>query len=103
MPLHMRLPKRGFNPLNPTKNQVINLSDIEKALTEGRLKKSEKITCETLIGAGLIRGNSQNPVRLLAKGTLKSKCDIEVDSASATAIEAVKKAGGSLSLLQQSK
>ena len=45
MPLHMRLPKRGFNPLNPTKNQVINLSDIEKALTEGRLKKSEKITC----------------------------------------------------------
>lgn len=98
MPLHMRLPKRGFTPINRVENQVVNLCDIDKALEAGRLEKGVKLTIDVLREAGLIRRNGKGPVRLLAKGTLKTKCDIEVDSASPAAIEAVKKAGGTLAL-----
>ena len=98
MPLHMRLPKRGFTPINRVENQVVNLCDIAKALEAGRLEKGAKITAETLRSAGIIRRNGSGPVRLLAKGDLKAKCEIVVDSASPAAVEAVKKAGGSVSL-----
>ena len=98
MPLHMRMPKRGFNPLNPTKLGWINLGRLQKAIDSKVLDPKNEITEEALVEAGLIR-RRRDGVRLLAKGELKSKVSIKVTGASAAAVAAVEKAGGSVTLL----
>lgn len=94
-PLHRRLPKRGFNNLFGRDFAEVNLGRIQWALDNGKLKAGEKITGAALQAAGLVRA-ARDGVRVLAKGTLKSKVDIEVAGASVAAIQAVKAAGGSL-------
>jgi large subunit ribosomal protein L15 len=95
MPLHMRLPKRGFNNIFAKDFAEVNLGRIQKAIDEKRLDASGKIDLEVLKKAGLI-AKSRDGVRLLAKGEIKAKLDIEVAGASASAVEAVNTAGGSV-------
>jgi len=93
MPLHMRMPKRGFN--NPFAKQFaeVNLWRLEQAIAAGKLDAKKAIDVEVLIAAGVVR-RAKDGVRLLGKGEIKSKIDITVYSASAAAKAAVEKAGG---------
>jgi len=95
MPLYMRIPKRGFHNHFANDFSEINLGRIQWAIDQGKLKADSTITGAALAEAGLVR-RSRDGVRLLGKGELKAKVNLEVAGASASAIEAVKKAGGSV-------
>jgi len=95
MPLHMRMPKRGFRNIFAKDFSEVNLGRIQKAIDDKRLDGGAKITEEVLRKAGLVH-KSRDGVRLLAKGEIKAKLTIEVAGASASAKEAVEKAGGSV-------
>ena len=95
MPLHMRIPKRGFVNNFANDFSVINLDRIQKAFDSGKLKTGEIITDATLLKAKMV-GGSRNGVRLLGKGAVTAKLDFEVAGASASAIAAVEQAGGSV-------
>ena len=97
MPLHMRLPKRGFNKPNRKAWAEVNVGRIEKAIAEGKIDVKKPINAEVLIAAGLVR-RELDGIRLLAKGELKSKLDVTVAGASKAAIEAVEKAGGKVTV-----
>jgi len=97
-PIHRRLPKRGFVPLNSTSHAVINLGSLQKALDEGRLDGKGAVNLETLKKSGLIRRNAAT-VKLLARGELKTKLALEVTHASGAAKAAVEKAGGTVKVL----
>ena len=98
MPLHMRMPKRGFNPLNPKKHQWINLTTLQNAIDNKKIDIKNDITEATLVEAGVVR-RKKDGVRLLARGELKAKVNITVSGASAAAIAAVEKVGGKVTLL----
>jgi large subunit ribosomal protein L15 len=95
MPLHMRMPKRGFRNIFANDFSEVNLGRLQKAIDDKRLDASGRITEEVLRKAGLAH-KSRDGVRLLAKGEIKAKIDIEVAGASASAREAVEKAGGTV-------
>ena len=95
MPLYQRLPKRGFNKPNRKKFAVINLGLIQKFVDEKKLDASAAITEEALVASGLVR-RVLDGVRVLAKGEITAKLNLEVTGASKAAIDAVEKAGGSL-------
>ena len=99
MPLHMRLPKRGFNVPNPKKLNAVNLGRLQLALEAGKLKKTETITASSLAIAGIIR-RPLDGVRILAKGELKEKLDFEVAGMSKGAQAAIEKLGGKITILQ---
>ncbi len=97
MPLHRRLPKRGFkNPFRLTYAEV-NLGRLQQAIDEGKLDSTVAIDESGLQQAGLFK-RRRDGVRLLAKGRLKAKIELTVTGASAAAIEAVERAGGSISV-----
>jgi large subunit ribosomal protein L15 len=98
MPLHMRMPKRGFNALNSKRTQWINLSTLQNAIDNKKIDAKNEITEDTLVEAGVLR-RKKDGVRLLARGELKAKVNITVSGASASAIAAVEKAGGKVTLL----
>lgn len=98
MPLHMRMPKRGFNPPAQRTLQWLNLGRLQKAIDNKQLDASAAITEDSLVEAGLLR-RKKDGVRLLAQGELKAKVNITVTGASAAAVAAVEKAGGSVTLL----
>jgi large subunit ribosomal protein L15 len=93
MPLHMRMPKRGFNNPFALKLAEVNLWRIQKALEAGKLDAKKAIDAEALIAAGVIR-RALDGVRLLGHGEIKAKLDITVWSATASALKAVEAAGG---------
>ena len=95
MPLYQRLPKRGFNKPNRKKFAVINLGLIQKFVDEKKIDVSAAITEEALVASGLVR-RVLDGVRVLAKGEITAKLNLEVTGASKAAIDAVEKAGGSL-------
>jgi large subunit ribosomal protein L15 len=96
MPIYRRLPKRGFfNPFRKVYAPV-NLGTLEAAIAAGRIDAGQPITEDGLRAAGLIRGRGIAGVRLLAKGEITRAVTITVAGASAAAIEAVQKAGGSV-------
>ena len=97
MPLHMRLPKRGFNKPNAKKFNMVNLGRLQQAIDEGKLDKGELVTATRLVEVGLIR-RSLDGVRVLAKGELKDKLDFDVAGMSKAAQAAVEKLGGKVSL-----
>ena len=97
MPLYMRMPKRGFANIFANDFAVVNLGRIQKAIDEGKLKAGETITDQMIREAGLVR-RSRDGVRLLGEGELKAPLKFQVAGASSTALEAVKKAGGSVSI-----
>ena len=98
MPLHMRMPKRGFNALNSKTHQWINLTTLQNAIDNKKIDASKDITEDTLVEAGVLR-RKKDGVRLLARGELKAKVNITVSGASAAAVAAVEKAGGKVTLL----
>ena len=95
MPLHMRMPKRGFN--NPFAKEFaeVNLWRLEQAIAAGKLDASQPIDADVLVKAGVVR-RAKDGVKLLGKGELKSKIAITVYAASPGARAAVEKAGGTL-------
>jgi large subunit ribosomal protein L15 len=97
MPLYQRLPKRGFNKPNRKKFAVINLGLIQKFIDEKKLDGTE-ITEDTLVASGLVR-RKLDGIRVLAKGEINAKVSITVTGASKSAVEAVAKAGGTLTVV----
>ncbi|MDH3597099.1 MAG: 50S ribosomal protein L15 [Rhodospirillales bacterium] len=97
MPLHRRLPKRGFKNIFAKTYTVVNLGRLQQAIDAGKLDAKQDIDAGALKSAGVIK-NPRDGVRLLAKGELKAKLKVSVAGASKAAIEAVEKAGGSVTL-----
>ena len=95
MPLHMRMPKRGFNNIFANDFSEVNIGLLQKAIDDKRLKNNGKITLDVLRKAGLAH-KSRDGVRLLGKGAITAKIDIEVAGVSAGARAAVEKAGGTV-------
>lgn len=98
MPLHRRLPKRGFNKWRPKDYNEINVGDLQQAIDEKRLDGSKPITAASLVEAGVLR-RPKDGLRILGSGELKAKLAITADHASGTAQAAIEKAGGSVKLL----
>ena len=97
MPLYQRLPKRGFSSRNRKSFAVVNLMILQKFIDAKKLDAKKAITEEVLLEAGVIR-RILDGVRILAKGEITSKVNLEVTGASKGAIAAVEAAGGSLAL-----
>jgi large subunit ribosomal protein L15 len=95
MPLHRRLPKRGFyNPFS-THYATVNLDRVQAAVDAGKLSADAVVNGETLVAAGVVR-RVKDGVKLLGNGELKAKLTFEVAAASKGAIEAVEKVGGTV-------
>jgi len=97
MPLYQRLPKRGFNKPNRKSFAVVNLGLIQKFIDAKKIDGSAAITEDALIASGLVR-RKLDGIRVLAKGDFSAKVDLQVSGASKSAIEAVEKAGGKLTV-----
>jgi large subunit ribosomal protein L15 len=98
MPLHRRIPKRGFNQPNRAEYVVVNLGAIQKAIDANTLDPAAVIDGPALIAAGLLR-HVRDGVRLLAKGAFgAANLRFSVAGASAAAVAAVENAGGSVAL-----
>jgi large subunit ribosomal protein L15 len=98
MPLHRRLPKRGFKkPFRKNYNEI-NLGRIQQAIDAGKLEAGATVNVEALVKAGVLR-RPRDGVRLLGEGELKAKVAFAVAGASKSAKEAVEKAGGSVEIL----
>lgn len=98
MPLYQRLPKRGFNNINRKTFVPVNLGRLQEAIDAKKIDAKKTITIDVLQEAGLVNG-VKDGVRLLATGELKAKITLEVSGASATAIAAVEKAGGTVTMI----
>ncbi len=99
MPLHRRLPKRGFkNVMFARKLNEVNLGRIQDAIDAGKLDAGQKIDAAALVSAGVLR-RAKEGVRLLGNGEIKAKIALSVFGASKSAVAAVEKAGGSVEIL----
>ncbi len=102
MPIHRRLPKRGFKKYNRKIYKIINLGDLQKSIDIGKIDASKPIDTSAILASGLV--STQNDgIRLLARGKITSKVEIQVTGASTAAIENVKKAGGNVNLISKNK
>jgi large subunit ribosomal protein L15 len=102
MPLHRRLPKRGFNKPFQLKLHEVNLGRVHQAIDAGKLDAGATVDAGALIKAGLLR-RAHDGVRLLGNGELKAKVAFSVWGASRSAVAAVEKAGGSVTILAPAK
>ena len=102
MPLHRRLPKRGFNNIFRLEFAEVNLDRLQQALDAKLLDAKDTINAESLVKARVIR-RAKDGVRLLGRGELKAKLNVEVHGASKSAIAAVEKAGGAVKILAPAK
>ncbi len=102
MPLHRRLPKRGFNNIFALDLNVINLDRIQAAIDRGTLDTKDTLDVEALVRAGVLR-RAKDGVRLLGRGEIKTSVRLSVHGASKSAIAAVEKAGGSVAVLAAAK
>ena len=100
MPLHMRLPKRGFNNIFARDYAEVNIGAVQKAIDAGKLDVKGVLDHGALKAAGLARGGKDG-VRLLGKGELKAKLSFKIAGVSKGAREAVEKAGGSIELIER--
>jgi large subunit ribosomal protein L15 len=100
MPLHMRMPKRGFNNIFAKDLAEVNFWRLEQAIAAGKLDPAKTVDAAALVAAGVLR-REKDGVKLLAKGELTSKLDIVVYDASGPAKAAVEKAGGTLTLTRK--
>ena len=98
MPLHRRLPKRGFNNIFAKTYSEVSLGRLQKAIDDGKLDAKATIDVEALKKAGLVR-TTRNGVRVLGNGELKAKVTLEVAGASKPAAAAIEKAGGSIKIV----
>ncbi|MCK1334520.1 50S ribosomal protein L15 [Bradyrhizobium sp. 38] len=102
MPLHRRLPKRGFTNIFRVEFVEINLDRLQDAVDAKKVDSGSVVNVESLVKAGVLR-RPKGGLRLLGRGELKAKLNIEVHGATKTAIEAVEKAGGSVKILAPAK
>ena len=102
MPLHRRLPKRGFNTPFGLKFNEVNLDRVQQAIDAKKLDISATVDAQALIKAGVLR-RAKDGVRLLGMGELKAKVQFSVWGASKSAVAAVEKAGGSVTILAPKK
>jgi large subunit ribosomal protein L15 len=102
MPLHRRLPKRGFNKPFGLKFNEVNLDRVQQAIDAKKLDITGTVDAEALIKAGVLR-RAKDGVRLLGMGELKAKVKFSVWGASKSAVAAVEKAGGSVTILAPKK
>ena len=102
MPLHRRLPKRGFTNIFKLDFAEINLDRLQEAVDAKLIDAKDTITIESLVKAGVVR-RAKAGLRLLGRGELKSKLTVEVHGASKSAIAAVEKAGGTVKILAPAK
>ncbi len=98
MPLHRRLPKRGFTNIFAKSYVAIGLDRIQKAIDAGKLDAAATVDAAALAAAGIVR-RTRDGVRILANGELKAKAAFKVAGASRAAVEAIEKAGGSVEIL----
>ncbi len=98
MPLHRRLPKRGFNKPNALEYNQINLGRIQQAVDAGKLEQGAPITVESLVAAGVCT-KPRDGVRILGVGELTAPLTFQVAGASKSAAEAIERAGGSVTIL----
>ncbi len=99
MPLHRRLPKRGFTPPSQLVYNEVNLGRIQSAIDAGKLDTSATIDAEALLKAGVVT-HPRDGVKILGSGELKASANFEVAAASKSAAAAIEKAGGSLRTLR---
>ena len=103
MPLHRRLPKRGFkNTSFALKLNEVNLGKVQAAIDAGHLDAAAPVDAAALVKAGVLR-RAKDGVRLLGAGEIKAKVNIEVHGASKSAVAAVEKAGGTVKILAPAK
>ena len=100
MPLHRRLPKRGFTPPARLDYNEVNLGRLQKAIEAGKLSAADPITVESLMKAGVVT-RRRDGVKVLGVGEWTTKAALEVETASKSAAAAIEKAGGSLKTLRQ--
>ena len=98
MPLHRRLPKRGFNPINPKFYNEVGLDRLQEAVDAGLLDAAKPVDVAALKAAGVVR-RALDGVRILGNGELKAKLNLTVNHVTAGAKAAVEKAGGSIKLI----
>ena len=99
MPIHRRLPKRGFNNIFAKDFNEVNVGRLQAAIDKKTLDPKKPVTIDALLAAGIIR-RARDGVRLLGQGDLKTKLSLAVTGASAGAVKAVEKAGGTVSLVE---
>ncbi len=102
MPIHRRLPKRGFNKYNRKVYRILNLGDLQKVIDNGKIDIKKEINSSVILSSGVIK-NLKDGIRILARGKITSKVNILVDGASKNAIEQVKKVGGNLAVTEKNK
>jgi large subunit ribosomal protein L15 len=102
MPLHRRLPKRGFTNIFAKKLNEVNLGRVQDAIEAGKLDPKDTVDSAALVRAGVLR-RAKEGVRLLGSGEIKAKLNFEVHGASKSAVAAVEKAGGSVKVLAPPK
>jgi large subunit ribosomal protein L15 len=102
MPLHRRLPKRGFNNIFRLDFAEINLDRLQEAVDAKLIDTGSVVNAESLVKSGVLR-RAKDGVRLLGRGELKAKLNIEVHGASKSAVAAVEKAGGTVKILAPAK
>ncbi|MBW3564338.1 MAG: 50S ribosomal protein L15 [Acidobacteria bacterium] len=95
MPLHRRVPKRGFTNIFKKQFDIVNVSDLETRFKEGQV-----VDAESMAAAGLRKANSTKKIRVLGKGDLKTKLTVHADHFSASAKEKIEKAGGTCQEIQ---
>jgi large subunit ribosomal protein L15 len=100
MPLHRRLPKRGFNKWRRKDFNVINVGALQQAIDDKRLDASKPVDLAALVAAGVLR-RAKDGLRLLGDGEIKAKVALTVDHASAKAKTAIEKAGGSITVIEK--
>jgi large subunit ribosomal protein L15 len=102
MPLHRRLPKRGFNNIFRLDFAEVNLDRLQQAVDAKQLDAGAVVNAEALVKSGVLR-RAKDGVRLLGRGELTAKLNIEVHGASKSAVAAVEKAGGTVKILAPAK
>ena len=102
MPIHRRLPKRGFNNYTRVEFDVLTLRDLQILVDNGTFKAGDTISTQALKDAKVIAKTSEG-VKILSKGELTAKISIDVERASKTAKEAIEKLGGSVAVKEKAK
>jgi large subunit ribosomal protein L15 len=100
MPLHRRLPKRGFNKWRRKDFNVINVGALQQAVDDKRIDAAKPVDVAALVTAGILR-RPKDGVRLLGNGEIKAKIALTVDHVSESAKAAIEKAGGSITLIEK--
>ena len=102
MPIHRRLPKRGFNKHNRKVYRILNLGDLQKVIDNGKIDIKKEINSSVILSSGVIK-NLKDGIRILARGKITSKVNILVDGASKNAVKQVEMAGGNLAVTEKNK